>query len=106
MSYQIVFNTCPDLETAKVIATALVESRLAACVNIVPTVISVYQWQQVTESAQECLLMIKSEDSQYAELQERIRELHPYELPEIVAVSIAQGLPEYLHWIEACLAVK
>ena len=102
--YQIIFCTCPDKKTAESIARQLVEAQLAACINILPSVTSVYQWQGEIETAQEHLLLIKSRNDKYPELENRIQALHPYELPEIVAVSIDHGLPDYLKWIDACLA--
>lgn len=99
-AYHIVFNTCPDADNAQRIAEALVERNLAACVNIVPGLRSVYRWKGKRESAEELLLIIKARAADYAKLETAIRELHPYELPEIVAVSIETGLPAYLQWIE------
>jgi len=97
---QIVLNTCPDTETARRIADALVEQGLAACVNIVPGIQSVYRWQGKIECDNELLLIIKSQSSCYAELEQTIQTLHPYELPEIVTVPIESGLPAYLDWIQ------
>ncbi|MBM4207366.1 MAG: divalent-cation tolerance protein CutA [Gammaproteobacteria bacterium] len=100
----VIFCTCPDQATAEKIAHALVEKQLAACVNILPHVTSVYQWQGQVESAAEYLLMIKSPVQSYTAIETAIRSLHPYELPEIIALSIAQGLPEYINWIQTCHA--
>ena len=96
----IVFTTCPDSGTAQRIAEALVDRDLAACVNNVPGLRSVYRWKGKRESADELLLIIKARAADYAKLEALVRELHPYELPEIVAVSIETGLPAYLKWIE------
>ena len=96
---QIVLNTCPDKETAQRIAIQLIERQLAACVNIIPAIESVYRWQGKIESDTECLLIIKSQTSCYTELEEAIKSLHPYELPEVLAVPIEAGLPAYLDWI-------
>jgi len=96
---QIVFNTCPDRETAQVIARRLVELQLAACVNIIPAIESVYRWQGKVESETEHLLIIKTHSGCYTELENTIQALHPYELPEVVAVPIEAGLPAYLDWI-------
>lgn len=101
--YQIVLNTCPDAATARTIATALVERGVAACVNIVPSVESVYQWQGRIEHGSELLLIIKTRAECYAALEQAIQTLHPYELPEIIAVPLATGLPAYLGWIDANL---
>ena len=91
--------TCPDAGTARRIADALVAERLAACVNVLPGVTSVYRWQGKVESAAETLLLAKSTDERLEALTARIVALHPYELPEVVAVDIAGGLPGYLAWI-------
>lgn len=98
--YQIVLTTCPDLVIAEQIAQLLVTEGLAACVNILPAMRSIYTWHGKTEAATEHLLLIKSLTRRYPAIQERLRELHPYELPEIVAISITQGLPDYLAWLD------
>ena len=95
----IVINTCPDTETAQRIAASLVEENLAACVNIIDNVRSVYRWQGRLQNDGEVLLLIKSPVSRFSALQDWLQELHPYELPEIVAVPITDGLPGYLSWI-------
>ena len=100
---QIVLCTVPDEAAARQIATALVAERLAACVNIVPGVTSVYRWKDAIETAPELLLIMKTNMRVYTRLQDRIHALHPYELPEIIAVSIDQGLPDYLAWITTSL---
>ena len=91
--------TCPDAATAARIAEALVDERLAACVNVLPGVDSVYRWQDRVERASEVLLIIKSTRDRLQALTARVVELHPYELPELIAVDIAGGLPGYLAWI-------
>jgi len=96
---QIVFNTCPDRQTAQDIARQLVELQLAACVNIIPAIESIYRWQDEVESSSEYLLIIKTQAGCYTELESTIQTLHPYELPEVVAVPIEAGLPAYLDWI-------
>jgi len=98
-SSQILLCTCPDADTGSAIARTLVDEGLAACVNVVPGVTSVYRWQGATQSASECLLLVKGAGARYAQLERRIVALHPYELPEIVAVPIVQGLPGYLAWL-------
>lgn len=95
----IALCTCPDRETAARIAAALVDANLAACVNILPGITSVYRWEGQRESATEALLIIKTLESRYQALEQAIREAHPYELPEIIAVSVEQGLADYLAWI-------
>lgn len=96
----IVLCTCPDDQTAAIIADKLVAEGYAACVNIVPGIMSVYQWQENIEHDDELLLVIKSRQACYLELEATIQQLHPYELPEIIAVSIERGLSDYLEWID------
>ncbi len=100
--YQITLCTCPDKDTAEKIAQLLVNDKLAACVNILPGITSVYRWHEQVESAQEHLLLIKANKSRYQAIETAIKKHHPYELPEIIAVPIKNGLPEYLHWIDSC----
>ncbi|RMD78166.1 MAG: divalent-cation tolerance protein CutA [Gammaproteobacteria bacterium] len=95
----LVLCTCPDAESAGRIARALVERRLAACVNVLPGLRSVYRWQGRVEEAAEHLLLIKTREAALAALQRAVVELHPYELPEVVAVPITGGLPAYLAWV-------
>jgi len=102
----LVLCTCPDQATAQNIAGQLVDRALAACVNILPGLTSVYQWQGKRETTQEHLLLIKTADTVYPALEQAITELHPYELPEVIAVPIAQGLNGYLQWIEQQTATK
>jgi len=96
---QILLCTCPDAETGAAIARTLVDEGLAACVNVVPAVTSVYRWQGSTQTAEECLLLVKGASARYAQIENRIIALHPYELPEIIAVPVTQGLPRYLAWL-------
>ena len=96
----LVYCTCPDHDTALRIAQALVDQQLAACVNVVPGLTSVYRWQGQRETAQEVLLLIKTRQAVYPQLEAALLALHPYELPEIIAVPIEAGLPAYLSWIE------
>lgn len=96
----IVLCTCPDDQTATVIADKLVAEGYAACVNIVPGIMSVYQWKENIEHDAELLLIIKTRRDCYPEVEVTIQQLHPYELPEIIAVSIEQGLNGYLEWID------
>lgn len=99
--HYLVLTTCPDAATAQLIAHTVVEQGHAACVNIVQGVQSIYMWKDARESAQEQLLLIKTTELAYPALQETIRALHPYELPEIIAVPLAAGLSGYLDWISA-----
>lgn len=96
---QLVFTLCPSAELAREMARQLVELRLAACVNILAPCLSIYQWQGKCCEENEVPLMIKTTAACYPALEATIRRLHPYELPEIVAVDIAQGLPAYLGWV-------
>ena len=98
MSALLVFCTCPDDDTAARIARALVERRLAACASRSP-VRSVYRWNGAVEAADEVQLVIKTTRAAYGALERALRELHPYELPEILAVEAAAGLAGYLDWI-------
>jgi periplasmic divalent cation tolerance protein len=100
--YQIIFCTCPDKESAEKIAHLLVAGKLAACVNILPGITSIYTWKEQIELIQEHLLLIKFNKDNYQAIETSIRSHHPYELPEIIAVPIEHGLPEYLHWIDSC----
>lgn len=95
----LIITNCPDEEVANAIALALVEEKLAACVNLLPRVQSVYRWQGEVESASEIPLLIKSTAACYEAIENRIRALHPYEIPEIIAVPISRGLPNYLNWL-------
>src|ERR1051325_1598413 len=90
-AYQLVLTTCPDANIADMIARSLVEDRLAACVNILSPVQSIYRWKGQVESATEHLLVIKVRAADYAAVERRIGELHSYELPEGIAVPIAIG---------------
>ena len=103
MDYRLVLTTCADQATADKLAKALVEKRLAACVSCLPGVRSFYEWKGKLESEQEQLLLIKSREDKYSELEQTLRKLHPYELPEIIAVPIEEGLVPYLNWIDTQL---
>jgi periplasmic divalent cation tolerance protein len=103
LPYLLAFSTCPDRSTARRIAGALVEARLAACVNVVEGVTSVYEWKEALQEDAECLLLIKTRAERFEALREMLVRLHPYELPELVAVPLAAGLPGYLEWIDTCV---
>jgi len=96
-----VFNTCNSAEIASSIAETLVNKKLAACVNIVNGIESVYQWQGKIEHDQEILLIIKTRQALFSQLEQTIQELHNYELPEIIAVPISSGEKNYLNWIQS-----
>ncbi|QDH69070.1 divalent-cation tolerance protein CutA [Marilutibacter alkalisoli] len=99
MSILLVHCTCPDEASADTLARALVEERLAACVSRLPGVRSTYRWQGEIEHADEVLLLIKTTAERLDALVERIHALHPYELPEVVAVEACGGLSPYLQWV-------
>ena len=95
----LVFTNLPDRDAALGLARALVGRRLAACVNVLGACASVYRWNGDIEEATEVPVLVKTRATRYAEVEAAIRELHPYELPEILAVPIVRGLPEYLDWV-------
>lgn len=95
----LVLTNVPDAALARALAQQLVEQRLAACVNILPAVQSIYQWQGAVEQADEITLLIKTEQARYAQLEAAIKAMHPYHVPEIIALPIVAGLPAYLDWI-------
>ena len=95
MEIIVVFCTFPSHELARQIGTTLVEAQLAACVNLCPSVESIYRWQGKVESGREVLAMIKTTAATYPQLEARLKELHPYEVPEIIALPAAQVLPAY-----------
>jgi len=97
----LVITNLPDRSSAEKLAHALIERRAAACVNVMSPCFSVYRWQGAVETAAEHPLFAKTTRDRYELLERVIRELHPYELPEIIAVPLAGGLPAYLQWVEA-----
>lgn len=99
MSLLVVFCTFPDQDTARRVAAALVEARLAACVNLVPGVQSIYRWQGKVESAQEVLAVMKTTDEVYPRLEAKLRELHSYDVPEIIAVPVERAEAAYAKWV-------
>ena len=101
MSALIVITNAPGRDVAYKIAHALIERKLAACVNILAECTSVYRWQGKLETATEVPLLIKTRAAIYDDVEAAIKSLHPYELPEIVAVPIERGLPAYLEWVGA-----
>lgn len=103
--FLLVFCTCPNSDVAQQIASTVVEAQLAACVNIVPSLTSVYLWQGKVETSNEVLLKIKTRSDLYQALQDQITQLHPYDVPEIIATEITHGLPDYLNWLaDSCMS--
>jgi periplasmic divalent cation tolerance protein len=103
---QIVLSTAGSEDEARQIARSLVERGHAACVNIVPGIESVYRWQGKIESSQEWLLLIKTTAARFEDVKRTIRELHSYDVPECIAISIIDGSAAYLNWIGESVAVK
>ena len=101
--FQIVLSTCADREQAERIAHRLVEQQLAACVNILPGVQSIYRWQGGIESAAEVLLLIKTRSSLTAEVHSALADLHSYEVPEFLVLPISGGSESYLAWLQTSL---
>lgn len=106
MDALLVITNLPDAESARALATTLVEQRVAACVNVLAPCQSIYRWEGKVEEAEEVTLLIKTSAARYAALEEAIRAYHPYELPEIVAVRVENGLPDYLAWVAASTSAQ
>lgn len=108
MSDQVILalTTCPDEASAQAVATALVQERLAACVNRVGGLRSTYIWDARLQDEAEILLIIKTTTARLEELQARLKSLHPYELPEFLAIAVAGGNERYLDWVRIGVAVK
>ena|SRR5271165_6135032 len=95
----VVLSTVSSLEQGRRLARELVEQRLAACVNLIPKVESIYRWQGAVESAEEVLLVVKTTPARFAELRDKIAELHSYDVPEILALPVSDGSAPYLAWL-------
>ena len=102
MTPAIIYCTCPDIETAERISRLLITQHMAACVNQVPGITSIYEWEGKIEENNEVLLLIKSTEERFASIKRLVLEEHPYELPELIAVPVTKGLPDYLDWIKQC----
>ncbi len=98
----LAFCTCPNEVVAEAIADTLVGEKLAACVNLLPGIRSIYAWQGEIQRDAEVMLLIKTSTARFAALTQRLPELHPYDLPEIIAIPVSHGLPPYLEWVLAC----
>ncbi|MHB2156055.1 divalent-cation tolerance protein CutA [Calditrichota bacterium GD2] len=101
----VVFCTTPDTKTAEAIAQKLVENGLAACCNLIPGLTSIYTWKGEVQKDAEVLMMIKTDDRQYEKLEQTIKELHPYEVPEVIALDIKRGSKDYLKWIQEVVSL-
>ena len=95
----LVFTNLPDRSAALKLAQGLIDKRLAACVNVLSGCTSVYRWEGTVEQTDEVPVLIKTRASRYAEIEAAIRSLHPYELPEVIAVPVVRGLADYLEWV-------
>ncbi len=106
MPGQVLFalSAFPDAETANHIARTLVAEKFAACANIIPAVHSIYRWKEKIETAGEVIVFFKTTQDRQKALQDKLRSLHPYEVPEIIFVPITAGWPDYLRWVEASCA--
>jgi len=99
----LALSTFPGVETANDIARTLVAEKFVACANIIPAVHSIYRWKDKIETAGEAIVFFKTTLDQQAAFQEKLRALHPYDVPEIIFIPVATGLPDYLRWvIESC----
>ena len=97
--FLIVLSTCPDAASAESLGRALVGESLAACVNVVPGLRSIYRWNDTVQAEAEALMIIKTTVARFAALRERLVALHPYEVPEVVALPVADGHHAYLEWV-------
>ena len=96
----VVLSTCSNPSEAEAIAQGLIEKRLAACVNVVAGVRSIYRWRGAVEEASECLLVIKSRRELFNQLRSEVERLHSYEVPELLALAVTDGSPPYLSWLD------
>jgi periplasmic divalent cation tolerance protein len=95
----LALSTFPDAEIARRISNQLVSERFAACANILPSVESIYRWKDKIESGNETLVLFKLSEDRQSAFQDKLRSLHPYDVPEIIFVSIASGFTDYLQWV-------
>jgi len=100
----VVLVTAPSEAMARELGQRLVDDRLAACVSVVPGVTSVFMWEGKREEASEALLVIKTRAERYPALQQRVLELHPYSVPEVLALAVEAGAPAYLRWVQDSVA--
>ena len=108
MSEQVllIISTFPDAEIAREVVTQLVSENLAACVNIIPIIESIYRWEGKIENAKEAVVFCKTTRARYPAFQDRLQALHPYEVPEIICLDVVNGLPDYLSWVAQNTAQK
>jgi len=97
----LVLSTFPDVEKARLVGQQLITEKLAACVSLLPKTQSFFMWEGAMQSASEVLALMKTTASAYPALEARLNELHPYEVPEIIAVPVQSGSPAYVNWVEA-----
>ena len=102
----VVLVTAPSEATAVEIGRTLVDEHLAACVNVVPGITSIYHWEGRREEAAEALLLIKTRPEGYAALQRRVLELHPYSVPEVLGLPVAEGAPAYVQWVRESIPIE
>jgi len=96
----VILTTWPSVESAREAARILIEARLAACANIIPGVESIYRWKDAIDTSAETLVIFKATMGSYPRFEARLKELHPYEVPEVVALRPSDGLPAYMRWVE------
>ncbi len=106
MSALVVLVTAPSTDAALSLGRALVDERLAACVNVVPGITSIFAWEGKREEAAEALLVIKTESRRYAALEQRVLELHPSSVPEVLALTVEAGSPAYVQWVRDSVTVE
>ena len=95
----LAFSTFPDIETARRIARQLVTENYAACANVIPAIESIYRWQGKIEQGNETLVLFKTTAARSAAFQEKLKSLHPHDVPEIIFITVTTGLPDYLRWV-------
>jgi len=96
----LALSTFPDAEIARRISNQLVSERFAACANILPSIESIYRWKGKIESANETLVFFKVSDDRQSAFQDKLRSVHPYDVPEIIFLPVASGLPQYVQWVK------